>query len=79
MSAMAPLASTAYRIAAITRKPGMVSVVPLSCTVNAPPMNHNTPMNVIAESSAEKMPTAKSIGASQETRRSSATRYSGFL
>jgi len=64
--------------AAITRKPGMAMVLPPTWMVNAPPMNHRTPMKVTADRIAAKIPTAKSTGASHATRRSSAIRYSGF-
>ena len=42
-------------------------------------MVHSTTMKVVAESSAEVTPAAKSTGASVATRRSSAMRNSGIL
>ena len=56
----------------------MVTLVPATWSVSEPPMNSSTPMKVIAEVAAVKIPTPKSTGASQATRRSSAMRYSGL-
>ena len=48
-------------------------------TARSPPMYHSTPMNVMAEITAAKMPSTMSTGASTLRRRSSAMRYSGVL
>ena len=56
----------------------MVISVPPSVKVSAPPMVQSTAMNVIAESEAVVTPTAKSTGASVDTRKSSVSRPSGF-
>ena len=65
--------------AAITKNPGMRSVVFPSGIASSPPMNQSTPMKTIAELTAENTPMANSTGASTLRRRSSATRYSGLL
>ena len=71
-----------HRVDEQRRSPGTpgcgASVLPIGI-VSSPPMNHSTPMKVIAEMTAEKTPIAKSTGASTLRRRSSATRYSGLL
>ena len=64
--------------AANTRYLGMNSGTPATSMARSPPTNQRTPMNVIAVTVEDRMPTAKSTGGSVATRASCEMRASGF-